>query len=194
MAKTCCVRPETARAALKKLESLSLLRREDRTGKTSVFRITDEADWKLPLAKEESPTKTQGARNDAGEDSQKELPLPLRTEPVHPLRLEGVKGYPIKGIQEGNPKKEAVMMMTSLPMAEQIYAAFPYKTGERPRSLRAISSAIETSDPKLILEQTVAFASVFKTWVHSKQRDFKESWSVASWFRCRLFENESRWK
>jgi len=100
MAKVCLLRPETVRRALRGLQERGMIRRVDRPGFTTIFHVTPVEQWASPPPAFEAGTQTQGGCSRTGEPRPQTLGHPPCSEPVVPLRLEGVKGNPPKGIQE----------------------------------------------------------------------------------------------
>jgi len=90
MAKHCGISPNTIWSILKHLEACKIIVRARRPGQTSLFAITDEAEWMPPTPIQTVPTKT--------------VHHPPPELVCHPPQSSGHKGNPIKAIPlRGDP-------------------------------------------------------------------------------------------
>jgi uncharacterized phage protein (TIGR02220 family) len=102
MAKLTKLHPDTVRSCLKALERLSMVRREDRQGETSLYTLTPMEEWKHPETEGgDTPGKAMEGRGPKRREGS-----PGKAMEAHPPETDGGKGNPIEGAPlEGNPLK-----------------------------------------------------------------------------------------
>ncbi len=109
MAEVCQIHPDTVRESLTELERRTIISREERPGRTTLFRILPPGSWNI-----EKPLETgKRGRRTSHPPETNTPPKQMDTHPPetnggHPPETNGYEGYPCKGNpKEGNPPEKS---------------------------------------------------------------------------------------
>ena len=184
IARVCLIHPQTARRALRVLAEHCLIVREDRPGKSALYRLTPSSSWSPPThITGQTITQTRTSPPKAGIPVPNSHPTPTKviqgtpTKAIQGTPTKAIQGYPYeKDVDEGTPIEGTPMKeyphsppegeSVSCPssdslLAEEIYGAYPRKVG-RPAALCAIRRALAADSPAYLLERTRLYAETYR--------------------------------
>lgn len=190
IARVCRLHPKTVRSALRVLTRHSLLTREERPGRTPLYKLTPPSQWHPPKHIDQHPSKTNTPVSDG-------KGTPLKPSQGYPSQMEPDEGNP----SEGNPKKvihslagaraERVRPVSSSQNSLEeesaaIFAAYPRRVGGR-AARQAIKRALQKVPFEQLLKTTEQFA---KAWADALPEEQRYCPHPAKWFAEERYDDD----